>query len=151
MWERRLREDPQWIPATSLISGILDKTQPDLYQELAATPFSPEAHGSLYGQGDVAEYYKPRDAQDVLRAISLRSILHSNEQRSVVVGIPGSGKTSSCKYFAQGVSDGSFPDWDHCLIVILRDYGLALETFPTLGPLEYFFQSNNLCPAEEAI
>jgi energy-coupling factor transporter ATP-binding protein EcfA2 len=72
-------------------------------------------------------------------AVSLTSMVSRTMQRCIVMGEPGSGKSTLVQWLAWAVNQGKCPDFDGALVVRLSGFATALTEEPNLTLLEYFF------------
>ena len=69
-------------------------------------------------------------------------------ERCIVIGEPGSGKSTLMQWLVWAANQAMLPDFDAALFVKLSGFAAALEKRPQLSILEYFFESLDAGPAD---
>ncbi len=72
--------------------------------------------------------------------VSIPAMVSRTLRRCVVVGEPGSGKSTLVHWLTWAAYQQKLPDFDVALVVKLSAYALALAASPTLSILEFFFE-----------
>ena len=115
-WFEQLHRKQSWTHIPSVVPG--DKPVPihEMFVE-------------LFLQTDLGHEEEPRTA--VARTL----------QRCVIVGAPGSGKSTLVQWLAHTIAESGIGDFDVPVVIKLKDYAQALAKQPDLSPLEFFFAS----------
>ncbi|WP_442507302.1 NACHT domain-containing protein [Novipirellula sp. SH528] len=115
-WFEQLHRKQCWTHIPSVVPG--DKPVPihEMFVE-------------LFLQTDLGYEEDPRTA--VTRTL----------QRCVIVGAPGSGKSTLVQWLAHTIAESGIGDFDVPVVIKLKDYAQALAKQPDLSPLEFFFTS----------
>ena len=74
-------------------------------------------------------------------AIDAASMIARTSNFCIVIGDPGSGKSTLTQWIARNVSDGPVADFEACFVVKLGSFAIALSQTSRLTLLEYFFES----------
>jgi hypothetical protein len=111
----------------------------DMYVELRVAHTRGLAQPLLLKQGKtIAEEQEERYKQHVSRHISVHQCVNiPQHHRMVILGDPGSGKTSLMKYLCLEIATGNSERWLVPLFVPLRRYWLAKQQDASLNLLHY--------------
>ncbi len=111
----------------------------DMYVELRVAHMRSLAHPVLLKQGKtIADEQEERYKQHVSRHISIHQCVSiPQHHRIVILGDPGSGKTSLMKYLCLEIATGKSERWLVPLFVPLRRYWLAKQQDASLTLLRY--------------
>ncbi|WP_372718659.1 NACHT domain-containing NTPase [Novipirellula sp.] len=71
----------------------------------------------------------------------VRTIVSRTLDRCVIVGGPGSGKSTLIQWLAHTIAESGIGDFDVPIVVMLKDYAKAIAEQPELTPLQFFFAS----------
>ncbi len=92
----------------------------------------PQSHDDV---GDPSEWRENDSLLDI------RTIVARTLNRCVIVGSPGSGKSTLIQWLAQEVVRGGIRDFDVPIVIELKQYARSLAEHPDLTPLQHFFRS----------
>ncbi len=129
---RRWRCLPAIVPGESATE--IDKVYVELYA-VCAEDAAEQRQSELRSS--------PRQSQRFLAAeypvVSLSCMVGRTMRRCVVMGEPGSGKSTLVQWLAWACNHSQCPDFDGALAVKLSGFAAALAERPKLTLLEYFF------------
>jgi hypothetical protein len=142
-WLRELQENPQRRSIPGVIPGEADRPMSDVYVELLAVEdgdvVSTDESNSVARirgrQNRAAEHSPP---------ITTEAMISRTVERCVVIGDPGSGKSTLVRWLVWAAFEGRLADFDLAIEVKLSAYAAALVADENLTPLEYFFRSQGL-------
>lgn len=140
-WNHDLLNDPYWRFLPAIVPGEAPIEIDQVYVELFAISEDP----SDGGREGVAERREP-----LPRGIAARSTLVSvpvmagrTLEQSIVIGAPGSGKSTMIHWLAREVAKGQCPDFDYAMHVKLSAYADAVAKGGTQTLVEFFLRSVN--------
>lgn len=137
-WRQQVMTQPKWQPVRLILSAPATGGL-ELYQEPSVRILNERESLLSAHPSALAEYARALSTEEALSAISLTALLTLDERRSVLMGVPGSGKTAASKWILHLVEAGLITDYRCALFVSLREYALALRARPSLGILVHFF------------
>ncbi len=137
LWFRELQSNPLWNTLPGIIPGEADRPLADVYVEL----FAVEEADVVQQDGMEASRRSWQGPGTTAPAINVESMIARTLERCVVVGDPGSGKSTLMKWLVWATFRGRLPDFDVAVEVKLSAFAAALALDATLRPLEYFFRS----------
>lgn len=123
-WLEQLCTSSQWTHLPSAVPGELAEPLDRMYVELFAREEVVDAD---------PKWIQPR--------VDIPSIVARTFRRSVVVGGPGSGKSTLIQWLAAAVTRGSVRDFDIPVVVDLGEYAACLAEHPECSICEFFFDS----------
>ena len=139
-WQEKVLTLPEWDPV-QLIFGKRD-AQGALYQPVYLSPLDLKQRVMLNEHGDVVEYQQQRrSTEEILSAISVDSLFTVLDSWSVLLGIPGSGKTSTMKWVLRQVANRNMKDFDHAIFLPLADLVEHLSRHTNSNFYTFFFET----------
>lgn len=147
-WFRELQTNPLWNTLPGILPGEPDRPLTDVYVELFAVEDAEVVQQDGIEAGKRS--WPPSPAR--LPAIDVESMAARTLERCVIVGDPGSGKSTLVKWLVWATFHGRLADFDVAIEVKLSTFAAALAIDSKLRPLEYFFrlQGQNAMEAEGA-
>ena len=137
-WKQQVKEQPKWNPVQLLLKPELSK--PELYQPIYLSPLDRKAKLMTYEAGEMREFQLAQSMhKGSSEAISIHSLLTDVSPWSVLIGVPGSGKTSSMKWLLQQITQGHNADYEYALYLSLADLDDYLQQFPQSSVYAAFF------------
>lgn len=137
-WFRELKSNPQWNTLPGTVPGDADRPLSEVYVELFAIEDSEVIQRDESEPGRRAFSL---DRAHGVHAISVDTMIARTLERCVVVGDPGSGKSTLVKWLVWATFRSQLPDFDVAIEIKLSAFAGALEGDANLTPLEYFFRS----------
>jgi hypothetical protein len=112
----------------------------DCYTELYFVPQSELGGVQSDADGDRHVIFSDKHPRmRTLRAISIESLLASNTRRTVIVGAPGSGKTTFLTWLTQQVTRGAASPFTLPIFVPLSAFARQIAVDPSTTILSFFF------------
>lgn len=140
-WFHELKMNPQWNTLPGAVPGEADQPLNDVYVEL----FTIEDSDAIQQEGAESGRRSSRWIRDSSApAISVDAMIGRTLERCVVVGDPGSGKSTLVKWLVWATLREQLSDFDVAVEVKLSGFAAALASAPELTPLDYFFRSVGL-------
>lgn len=137
-WFHELKSNPEWNTLPGAISGDADRPLSDVYVEL----FAVEDSEVIQREGaDAGKRTSSLDHERGAHSISVETMIARTLERCVVVGDPGSGKSTLVKWLVWATFRGQLPDFDVAIEIKLSAFAAALADGVKMTPLEYFFRS----------
>jgi energy-coupling factor transporter ATP-binding protein EcfA2 len=138
LWLTQVATHQRWRYLPAIVPGesatAIDKVYVELYA-VSSEDAPEQRHTELRSS--------PRQSQRLLAAeypvVSLPSMVSRTMQRCVVMGEPGSGKSTLVQWLAWASHQSQLPDFDGALVVKLSGFAAAGGERPRLTLLEYFF------------
>jgi hypothetical protein len=138
MWFQQVATHQRWRYLPAIVPGEapteIDKVYVELYAVCAED--APEQQRAELRSTQ-------RQSQRLLAAeypvVSLPSMVSRTMRRCVVMGEPGSGKSTMVQWLAWAANHGKLPDFDGALVVKLSGFAAAIAKRPVESLLEYFF------------
>ncbi|MDZ4849718.1 MAG: NACHT domain-containing protein [Pirellulaceae bacterium] len=116
-WLERLGSE-QWTTVQGIVSGERMPLS-EIYVDLYAVPEPPGGYG-LIRKKDVLKQHRSRLLSQAKReATNVVSLLHQLSRRTLIIGDPGSGKSTFTKWAVMQVLSGEIPDFRLPLVVNL--------------------------------
>ncbi len=136
LWQDRLLNDPRWKYLHSVVPGEEPIPMDDVFVELFATVDVPTLAATDGAQ---------RVSRQLLAAkcplVSVSTMAARTLERCIVLGEPGSGKSTMVQWLARSVAMGKCADFDDAIVVKLSAYSERLLIDPNLSPVEFFLDS----------
>ncbi|TWT98830.1 NACHT domain-containing protein [Neorhodopirellula pilleata] len=129
-WKQAWQTDPASVDLPDCSPGFPAVSIQDGYQ-----PIEVLVSGDLMGD----------DCLGNERSIAFADALESFRPLSILIGEPGTGKTSTVRWLVRSILRGEWDQWEFPIPIRGQDYGDALADDPSISPLE-FFLSNWLPP-----
>jgi hypothetical protein len=139
-WFDRLERDPGWTYVRPIgFAGRAIKID-KLYVELFAVSDQDfkEGRRTLVDGGINT---RPAVTADRCPVVSASTVLARIVERCVVLGDPGSGKSTLFQWIARAANRGEIPDYDLAIAVRLSSFAAAIVRRPTLSLVEFFFET----------
>lgn len=137
-WKKQVLEDPKWNPVQLILNHHLHSET--IYQPIYLSTLNRQEKLMTNEEGEMREFQLAQNIyQKSLAAISIHSLLGNLSQWSILIGVPGSGKTSSMKWLLQQVTSESVNDYDYVIYISLSDLDDYLQTFPKSTLYSCFF------------
>jgi hypothetical protein len=135
-WFQELQLNPEWNTLPGALPGDADRPLSEVYVELLAI------EESEVTQPDDAESGKRASRREQgIPAIGVETMIARTLERCVVVGDPGSGKSTLVKWLVWATFREQLPDFDIAIEIKLSAFAAALADDPHVTPLEFFFRS----------
>jgi hypothetical protein len=141
LWQDRLRHGPQWKYLNSVVPGEEPIPIDDVFVELFATFDVPTLAGT-----DGARRVSRQLLAAQCPVVSVSTMAARTLERCVVLGEPGSGKSTMMHWLARSVAMGRCPDFDDAILVKLSAYSDRLLIKPNLTPVDFFLESLGIDP-----
>lgn len=144
-WFRELRSSPHWNTLPGIVPGEANRPLDEVYVDLHAIEESEVVqNGDVESGGrDLQAGRGPR-----LLTITVETMVTRTIERCIVVGDPGSGKSTLVKWLIWATFHGKLADFDLAIEIKLSAYAAAVSVDSPLTPLEFFFRSQGLGDAE---
>jgi len=140
VWKDRLQNDPRWTFLPSVVPGESPIHIDQVFVELFAIADD--------GTGDSAERgvegsrrQSHRMLANQYPVVSIPAMVARTLERCVVLGEPGSGKSTLIQWLARAVANSQCHDFDVAVVVKLSAYAEALAKDSRLSLIEFFFDS----------
>ncbi|GAA5510577.1 NACHT domain-containing protein [Novipirellula caenicola] len=158
-WFDHLHRKQSWTHIPSVVPG--DKPVPidemfvelELYEDrsdendkhLGVEPDNTQIHRSVSqinpSQQRGVDAMNWRAPSPIGLAQDIRTIVARTLDRCVIVGGPGSGKSTLIQWLAHTIAESSMGEFDVPIVIKLKDYAQAITEQPELSPLQFFFAS----------
>jgi hypothetical protein len=139
-WLRDLQTNPRWNTLPGIVPGESPRPLADVYVELSAI----DDFEVIESDERAKSGTEPRTGQSSLSkcsAISVEAMIARTIERCIVVGDPGSGKSTLVQWLAWATFQGTLPDFQLAIVIKLSAYAAALSLDPHLTLIEFFFRS----------
>lgn len=135
----RIRHSPDFIRLPPLFDASENFPITDMYVELRVTQVRRLGQPLLLKQGKtITEEQEERYKQHLSRPLGIHQCINiPHNHRLVILGEPGSGKTSLMKYLCLEIASGKSERWLVPLFIPLRHYWLEKQHHPSLTLLHY--------------
>lgn len=140
VWLDQLRSKARWTHLPSVVPGDQPAPVEEVYVELFAVPDVGDGEGTGHDAHN-ARRASRRASAARHAVVGVPTVLARTLERCVVVGEPGSGKSTLVQWLAWATARGHLPDFDVPVVVKLSAYAQAVAERPALTPLEHFFES----------
>jgi WD40 repeat protein/nucleoside phosphorylase/energy-coupling factor transporter ATP-binding protein EcfA2 len=138
VWKRSVQNDRRWTHLPAFVPGEPAARIDEVYVELHAVS-EHDVSEDLNADSERATRVSRRLLADRQPVVGVPTMVARTLERCVVVGEPGSGKSTLVQWLAHITYKGAVPDYDHALVVKLSAYAMAFEESPGLTLLEFFF------------
>ncbi len=140
VWFNQLANDRRWRQLPVVVPGEAPTDIDKVYVELYAV--SDQDASDVYNLDlERSKGLSRRLLAGQYPVVSVSTMVARTMQRCVVVGEPGSGKSTLVQWLAWAVHHQQCPDFDAALVVKLSAFADVLEKQPEVSLLEFFFQS----------
>ena len=141
VWRSQLRLGTEWTTLPGIGTNEARVPIEDVYVDLYASPRDDESTGKqleMLSRSPRAGRMRPRGE---MATIGVPSMIARTLEVCVVVGEPGSGKSTMIQWLAWATNKQMLPDFDFAVVVKLRHYASLLAERPELTPVELFLES----------
>ncbi len=140
-WRTKLVTEPEWTRIPAVVPGTPAVPIEEAFVELYAAVRSSMDFQERFQD---ARLISARETghSSLNATISVAAMVSRTLEACVVVGEPGSGKTTLVQWVAWSVAQGRFSDFDLALVVRLRDFAASVEENPETSLLHEFFQGS---------
>jgi hypothetical protein len=138
MWFDQLGSSPRWRFLPGVVPGEAPAPIEKVYVELFA--ISDQAVDERHEEDiERPQRLSRRFLANKYPVVSVPTMVARTMQCCVVMGEPGSGKSTLIQWLAWATYQQQIPDFDAALVVKLSAFATALDAEPTLSILEFFF------------
>jgi len=138
-WQAQFQGKTDWTSLPGVVPGDPRIPIQEIYVELYACPQDDEAAERLQISGSSRAARGKRSTE--IPSIGVDAMVARTLETCVVIGEPGSGKSTVIQWLAWAANQGQLPDFDFALVVRLKQYADALEDRPKITPVEFFLES----------
>ncbi|HEY4313318.1 MAG TPA: NACHT domain-containing protein [Pirellulales bacterium] len=140
LWFEQLENSPRWRQLPNAIPGEAAAEIDDVFVELQALP---ENHPAAVGaEDDTSERQLARDARSGrYPTVSISAMVSRTLETCLVIGAPGSGKSTLIQWLTRAVRRGECADFDWAVTIKLSAYAAVLTERAKLSLLEFFFHN----------
>ena len=140
VWLERVKKD-EWTRIPAVIPGDRPVELEKAYVELYAI----QADAADEGVAELTKFQRTpgHSIASQYPSITAASMAARTLERCVVVGEPGSGKSTLMRWLVWSTNRAKLPDFDVALLVQLSAFAAELDERPSLSVLEFFFESLN--------
>jgi hypothetical protein len=137
-WFDQLETNPRWTKISAAAPGAPSVAIEKIFVELFA--IEDDVMADTEALEAVGRSFRRRmtSKQPV---VSIQTMVARTLERCIVIGEPGSGKTTLVQWIARTVFLEQLPDFDLALVVKLSAFADALTRRTNLSLIEYFFES----------
>src|SRR5579871_1705599 len=146
-WLELSTQDERWTRLAAIVPGDAPMEMRQVYVELNVIP-TEELRADAIAQITKLQRLPRQRLTSEYGVMSAASMVARTLERCIVIGEPGSGKSTLMQWLAWAANQGMLPDFDAALFVKLGAFAAALEKRPHLSILEYFFGSLDAKPAD---
>lgn len=139
-WFNHLGHKERWTHLPAAVPGEPSAPIDRVYVDLFAVP-EEEVERTLHAEAGQVRRSSRRLHSDRHAVVGVRTLVARTLERCVVVGDPGSGKSTLVQWLAWAAVRDELPDFDVPVVIKLSAYAAALAEQPELTPLDYFFGS----------
>ena len=139
-WFDQLETDRRWTHLPAVVPGEVATEIETVYVELFAIA-DRDVVDLKRLSGSAFRRQSTRKSAGEYPVLSAPSMVARTLQRCVVLGEPGSGKSTLVQWLAQAVRKGECPDYDIALVVKLSRFASAIQQSPRLTLVEFFFET----------
>jgi hypothetical protein len=134
-WADKVRSADEWKTLPNVVPGDVRIRLEDVYVDLAATKKTENGRLSFF---EVADERLRKRRESV--PVDVASVVARTFQNCVVLGEPGSGKSTLVTWLVWATYQGKMRDFDFALAIRLREYAAELQVAPELSILDFFFR-----------
>ena len=146
-WLALSTQDERWTRLAASVPGDAPMEMQQVYVELHVIPME-EFRADAIAQITKLQRLPRQRLTSEYGVMSAASMVARTLERCIVIGEPGSGKSTLMQWLAWAANQGLLPDFDAALFVKLGAFAAALEKRPHVSILEYFFGSLDAKPAD---
>jgi hypothetical protein len=139
-WLEQVATKPRWKLLPSVAPGETAMEVDKVYVDLFAISDSDASQGER-PESDGAQRVPRRLLAAEYPVVSAATMVTRSLERCIVLGEPGSGKSTLVQWIARAIQQGRVPDYDLAVVVKLSAYAAALAAQPTLSLVEFFFET----------
>jgi hypothetical protein len=140
VWLERVRKDERWTRLPAVIPGDAPVELERVYVELYAVQVN-DLRDDAVADLTRLQRMSARSLASEHPAINAAAMVSRALERCIVVGEPGSGKSTLIQWLVWATHREKLPDFDAALFVELSMFADAIEERPDLSLLEFFFES----------
>lgn len=141
VWRELLKKD-EWTQLPAIIPGDSPIKLEQVYVDLYAVQIDERGDDATAELTRIQRMPRQKLASQY-PAVSAGAMVARTLERCIVVGEPGSGKSTLMQWLAWAVNRRKLPDFDGALFIKLSAYAAELDDRPQLSLLEFFFESLN--------
>jgi hypothetical protein len=139
-WLRDLQTNPRWNTLPGIVPGESPRPLADVYVELSAVDDFEVIESNERAKS--GEESRPGNRSlSKCSAISVEAMIARTIERCILVGDPGSGKSTLVQWLAWATFQGKLPDFQLAIVIKLSAFAAALSLDPDLTLIEFFFRS----------
>ena len=139
-WLVQLDKSPRWTHLPGVVPGEAPVEIDKIFVDL----FAISERDMVGGERPVLDG-RQRLSRRILAAeypvISAATMVARTLERCIVLGEPGSGKSTLVQWIARAVNKRQITDFDLSIVIKLSAYAAALSERPALSLVEFFFES----------
>jgi hypothetical protein len=139
-WFEEVAHSPRWRQLPNEIPGEPPADIDEIVVELLVLP-EEQFLAAIADEGMAERRLAIDSRRDKLSSVSVVAMVGRTLERCVVVGAPGSGKSTLIQWLTRAALRGECTDFDFAVTVKLGAYAAALVKGPKLTLLEFFFAS----------
>lgn len=139
-WFNHLGHKERWTHLPAAVPGEPSAPIDRVYVDLFAVP-EEEVERTLHAEAGQVRRSSRRLHSDRHAVVGVRTLVARTLERCVVVGDPGSGKSTLVQWLAWAAVRDELPDFDLPVVIKLSAYAAALAEQPELTPLDHFFDA----------
>jgi hypothetical protein len=140
IWFEHLTIKDQWSKLPATVPGESPIDIEKVYVELYAVS-DQDARDLIHDGGENSSRTSRRRLAGEHPVVTVPMMVSRTLRRCVVMGEPGSGKSTLIQWLVWAVHRGKCPDFDAAIVVRLRDFATSLAEDPNLSLLHFFFDS----------
>lgn len=137
-WQVQVRNGDEWRLLPGVVPGDPPLSIDDVYVELFACPTDGNSGPMEIGGSGRASRGRVRADN---ASVGIDAMVARTLDVCVVVGEPGSGKSTLVQWLTWATSQRRLADFDFALVVRLRQYAIELAARPQLTPVELLLES----------
>ena len=138
-WRTQLRKEIEWTTLPGVVPGDRPVRIEDVYVDLYACPR--DDHDATRGVELAGSSRARSRSRGDNASIGVASIVARTLDTCVVIGEPGSGKSTLIQWLAWATNNGRLHDFDFALVVKLRQYAADLADGSDVTIVEFFLES----------
>lgn len=136
-WTQQLLKRPEWCFLPSVIPGESPTPIDDVFVELLT--ISGDDLDALTDNEEISWTRRRRRPQNGA-CVAVPTMIARTLEQCIVMGEPGSGKSTLVQWLARYVSHGKSADFDLAILIRLSAFAKKLATSPALTLIGYFVQ-----------